>query len=731
MRPESSHQRGFTLIESLVGLGLLLIVMSAVLALYYSGIQAVGIARARITAIALANEQLELVRNLPYSQIGTTTGWPTGSLLATKTIDQNGLRFTVTTYPKYVDDPFDGNALGTIAGKPVDTQPSDYKLVEIRVCWSHYPCLKPVSVSSTISSLRAEGDDGTGSLFIQTLNAGGLSTGQATVTVTNASTTPAINITSSTDINGILLLSSLPPAQDTYHITITKAGFNDDYTLAPTAQNPNPTKKDASVFANQVTPLTFFVDRTANLALLTVDSSCVPIPNVPFSLRGTILDGANPDVFRYDSDLTTNALGRIDLPNLHWDTYTQTIDPAAGFDVTGTTISQPFSVLPESDQTVYIHLGPDEPNSLMVTVRESGTLVPLSDATVRLENFSGYDTTQSTGQGTFEQQNWVGGDGQIDFADSTKYFSQDGNLDTSQPNSITLLRDTAARSQTETFESDLYEDYGATTADWNTGLGIAQLKSTFGVYDASGLIQTLTLNTDSGEISDATLTVNENLNGQAIAYELSADGGLTYDAVTPGSSHTFTNPGRDLRLRATLTTSSSLISPELLDFTVQYSLLTYRPNGSLISSTINLGPDAVFNSLQWLPTSQPPATGTDSLKIQVATNTDQASWIFVGPDGTAATAYSTSGDTLWSGHTGDQYLRYKVILSTVDPAQSPALSSVSLIHSAGCVPPGQTYFAPLAPGSYQITVDRPGYSQYINSVEINGDSIATVDLAIP
>ncbi len=718
--------KGFTLVETVVGLGLLLIVMGAVLGLYYSSVQAIGVARARITAISLANEQLELARNLPYAQVGTTTGWPSGALQASRDVTRNGLRFTITTNPKYVDDPFDGNALGTIPNKPADTQPSDYKLVEVRVCWSTYPCLKPVAVSTSIVPKGVEAADGTGSLYIKALDANGLPVGQATVRVTNTTTVPVINITSSTDNDGNLLLSSLPPALSTYHIEVEKNGYNDDYTLPVSGGNPNPVRPDTSVVASSVTALTFFVDHLASLGIRTVDQSCSPIPNVDFSLRGQLLDGT-PSVYRYDQLLSTNAFGILDLTDLHWDTYTLTLNAALGYDIAGTTISQPFSILPGSDQTVYLHLAPAADHTLLVTVRDSGTQVPLSDATVRVENFSGYDETKTTGKGTISQSDWSGGSGQNDFSDTTRFFAQDGNLDTSQPNLLRLSVDTSTENVSEDFSTDAQTDYAATTADWNTALGLGQLQESFGTYDPTGILQTLGL-TNSGIIRSATLHAAEELNGQTITYELSVDGGATFELVTNNVLHTFASPGTDLRLRANLATSDTAVTPQLLGFTLDLGIDVYRSSGELTSSTMNLGPGTAFDALQWLPLAQPPEAGDPSVAFQIATNTDQATWNFVGPDGTAGTFYTTSGDTIWSGHAGDQYLRYRVTLSTADPRFSPTVTNISILHSSGCVPPGQSFFSPLNAETYQITVNRAGYEEYINSIPVSGDTSVVIDV---
>src|SRR5690606_13925038 len=84
--------------------------------------------RARISAKHLAQEKMELIRNLPYDEIGTQGGIPSGSLLQNESIQQNGLNFNVKTDIIYIDDPFDDTS-------PDDLLPTDYKRVRVDVSW--------------------------------------------------------------------------------------------------------------------------------------------------------------------------------------------------------------------------------------------------------------------------------------------------------------------------------------------------------------------------------------------------------------------------------------------------------------------------------------------------------------------------------------------------------------------------------------------------------------------
>ena len=122
-----SDNRGFSLVELLVGVAVLSVVAVAVYNSYSGIFKIVYDSRAKLDAVDLANEQLEIARNLPYSQVGIAGGIPTGTMAHLQTVTRDSATFTVTTTVRNIEDPFDG----TLGGAPNDTSPADYKLVEV------------------------------------------------------------------------------------------------------------------------------------------------------------------------------------------------------------------------------------------------------------------------------------------------------------------------------------------------------------------------------------------------------------------------------------------------------------------------------------------------------------------------------------------------------------------------------------------------------------------------
>jgi hypothetical protein len=108
--------------------------------------------------------------------------------------------------------------------------------------------------------------------------------------------------------------------------------------------------------------------------------------------------------------------------------------------------------------------------------------------------------------------------------------------------------------------------------------------------------------------------------------------------------------------------------------------LTY-PNPGTFTSAVKdsgavTGTTPTWTTLSW--TATVPANTT--VKFQAAGSSSAAGpFTFVGPDGTAATFFTTSGASL-SQFNGKRYLQYKAFLSTTDTNVTPTLSDVTLCY---------------------------------------------------
>lgn len=581
------ESRGFSLVEVVFAATIFAVVAMAVFQGFISVNALISASRDKVTATDLMNSEFELIRNLSYADVGLTTGLPHGVLQATTTVTIDGKQFDVTRVIRDIDDPFDG----TIGGSPNDLSPADYKLVEVRVYCNN--CKNPLdfSASAHIAPKNLETTSTNGALFINVFDANGQPVPQAQVHVENQ--TLGVSFDDETNNDGLLAIVNAPPAQNSYRIIASKSGFTTDRTYATSTENPNPLKLDATVLLQQLTQTSFIIDRTSIINLRTMDSLCVPVPNVQVQVDGTKLIGASPNVYKWTGTGTTNGSGIKVFSGIEWDVYSlKTI----GSYLAGTNPISPVSILPNSTQNIDLVISPELPSFLLVNVKDASTGLPLSGANVTLSR-PGFNQSLIADQGFFKQTDWSGGAGQMNFVDPQKYHSSDGNIDTGAPD---------------------------------------------------------------GELK----LVN--------------------------------------------------------------SLGSFVSSGEITSSIFDTGTSSNWSRVDILPTDQPPEAGANPVKFQIATspdNTATTTWNFLGPDGTAGTFYTISNNTINAVHDGDQYLKYKMFLSTSDPNFTPNVSDFAVSFSSSCIPPGQALFFGLANHpDYTLDVSASGFiPQTINPVNVNSD----------
>jgi len=592
---KKKYSSGFSLIELLVGIAVLTIIATSLYRGYANALQVVRVARLKTLSVTLANEQFEIIRNLPYSDVGLINGIPAGKIQRFQNLVRDGVTFNATTTIRNAEDPFDGLATGTV---PIDTAPNDYKQVAIEIgCSLCIPKFQPLEFTVTIAPKDLETATNEGSLFVKVFDSAGAAIPDAVVTITNASNSPQTNILDNTNVNGMYQLVGVPPGSINYSINVTKNGYSTDRTYAINSfGSSTPINPHKTVATTQVTQASFAIDRVSTLNIASVNTTCVPTASVPYTIAGAKLIASAPSVVKYSQSRNTGATGVDLITGLEWDTYTILSTDSTRY-VSGTIPLLPISVSPNSSGTVTFIMAAKNLSALLVTVKDANTLLPLSGVSVRLTK-SGFDDSRTTGQGYWRQADWSGGSGQSTWAGESMYASSDGNLDT-------------------------------TTA------GSLKLQTLFGSY------------------------VND---------------------------------------------------------------------GYLISSTFDTGTTSSFYNLTWQPQSQPPATGATPVRFQIASNNDNSTWNYTGPDGTTATYYTSSNQTVSSDHNGHRYVRYKVFLHTDDSAVTPTLSEFALTFSSQCAPPGQVFLDNLSSGTYTVDVTKSGYQNNTTTVSVPTNGYASTSV---
>lgn len=522
---------GFTLIEVLIVIGLFAVISYTIYMAYYNVLEAVDRNQLRFEAISALESEIEVVRNMAFEDVGIVNGYPIGKLLAQKAVQSGDNNFTINSFVRNVDDGFDG----TLGGAPSDTAPADYKIVELEISCSNCRNFVPLSLTTTVAPKGLESASQNGSLFIEVFDAYGKSISGANVSVLNASTTPTITINDITNVNGMLQLVDIPTSTSAYEIAVSKPGYSSDRTYPRNdPPNPNPAKPHATVAQQQITSVSFSIDKISMVNLSTIDKMCAVAPNVDFLQEGTKLIGVTPDVLKYSTTSQTNASGQKTISNLEWDNY-QFINLDSVYDLMGSLPLLPLTINPDTTTNLKMIMTPKNPLSILITVTDENDQ-PFNDVSVNLTK-TNFDETLFTGRNNFSQSDWSG----------ANFFSQSGAIDAeSLPGEIKLnfVAGKYATSTTEWLVSNSF-DLGTSTAK-------------FYQIDWQPDVQPVQAGPDSLKFQIA--TNNDNLNWNFIG----PDGtDLTFYNATGTQLNVIHDNNRYLRYKAFMKTEDENTTPSL------------------------------------------------------------------------------------------------------------------------------------------------------------------------
>ncbi len=413
------HKRGFTLMETVVALGIFTIFVMGVYGSIQLSFSLVYHSRVRIVETALLNEQLEIMHNVPFDSVGIVNGSPSGIFDHVTTTLRNGMLFEITRTIRNIDDPYDG----VIGGTPLDTVPTDYKFVQVEVRCASCGQIETVSMYTYISPKYLEGNPDHGALFVHIIDAYGNPVENASVHIIATSTNPSYNFIDTTDANGYLRIYDLATGTEKYSVEVYKSGYTTDMTQKTSSTNPNPTTPLVSIIQQSVSNLTLTIDHTSLLEIQTKNIQCTAVGNAQMTLKGTRVIGTNPEVFLINSTYTTNAAGTTGAVTLPWDNYGMLVSE---YDLIGTIPDVPMSLLPGSSEVAQLIVGPNTPRSLIVMAEYQGA--PIANATVTVTGPNGFSTTKTTGVGSISQTDWSLGSGHETFGEG-RGFSNGSGID--------------------------------------------------------------------------------------------------------------------------------------------------------------------------------------------------------------------------------------------------------------------------------------------------------------
>lgn len=556
---------GFTLAEMVVGSAVFAIIAVTVFQTYSTFINLVALGKYKILATDIVNEQFELVRNLKYADVGIIGSIPSGVLSTTTNVVKNGFTFTISRTIRNIDDPFDGQ----IGSTTNDLSPSDYKMVQIDVECSACKNFQPISVTGRVAPKNLETASNNGALFIKVFDASGNPVSGADVHVQNIATTSTIIIDDETNNSGMLQIVDTPPGVKAYRITVSKSGYSISRTYPVSSGNPNPISPDATVINQQVTQVSFVIDKLSSIKFSTLTAECLPVGSVPFTLSGAKLIGTSPDVFKFNGSYTTDVAGERELSSLEWDTFSLNLTSSSYY-LAGTNPPLPFSILPDSGNIVSMILTSASPSHLLVTVLDGATSLPVSGASVDLTK-SGFAGSALTGRGYLEQSDWSGGAGQTNFITINRYFSDDGNMEITSPSGDLKLKSSLG----------VYATSGVLTSSvFDTGTS-----SNFGNIFWSPISQPAQAGVGSVKFQVATAPDN---NASTTWDFIGPDGTAgTYYSVSDTAIDPGTSGDRYFRYKIFLSTIDSNYTPLLASVAVTFTSGCIPPGQTIFSDLTN------------------------------------------------------------------------------------------------------------------------------------------------
>ena len=444
---------GFSLIEIIITFTIFLILAGGIYFSYANMLEVISHTRTRTLAITLLNKQIEYIRNLKFDDVGIVGGYPVGLIPATQTLAYEGQQFSIAAFVRNIDDPFDGKT----GSSPNDTAPADYRLVELQATCPTCYNFAPVSITTLAAPQNLESSTKNGSLFIRVFDANGQMINNADVLVKNTSVSPNITINDATGNDGYLRLIDIPTSTSAYQVTVSKTGYSSSKTYLPgDSANPNPSQPHATVASQQVSGLSFSIDRLSEIDVRTQDQYCSAVPSVDFSQKGAKLIGIGPNVLKYNKTFSTDSSGLAYRTGLEWDTYSF-VGSDTGFDVAGSNPLVPLSINPNTTTSLKFLMEPVSTSSLLVTVTGTDGL-PVANANASIVK-SGFSESKNTGEKSMTKTNWQG----------TSYTSQDGNVETEAvAGQLTLTGGGVYPTSTNSYLISETLDFGTASISYNS-----------------------------------------------------------------------------------------------------------------------------------------------------------------------------------------------------------------------------------------------------------------------
>ncbi len=396
---ENIKKKGATLIEIVIAVGVLS--MMALIFAQTFALATVHIAdtRMRSGAVAVALQQMEQLRNLPYDAVAVVGGVPNGTINPDKQVSLGARTYRVLTDIRYSDDPDDG----TVGGVPADPVPTDYKNVRIEVMWGDASQNHRVHLASIFAPPGIEPSVDGGTIVLNIFDAEGTPLADATVQIHNTTTTPPIAVTVFSDATGRVLVPGAPAASN-YAITVSKDGYETVTTYPPYPESSfYPQDRHITVTQNALTTQSIESSILSDITLNVRNQFGDAVAHVALNIVGGRVLGTLPNgnaVYGFDHTMNSDGVGTLLLKDREAGTYTvNVVDTAYDLfvvDDATTTANNTMSIAQGTKPTITVVVMDVMKPSAIIHVKDLNDN-PIVNARVRLHNsVHGYDVVAQT-----------------------------------------------------------------------------------------------------------------------------------------------------------------------------------------------------------------------------------------------------------------------------------------------------------------------------------------------
>jgi len=380
------NEYGFTFADMLVGLTILSLTLMSIVPIFVLSAKVVASSEAELSAVNLANKELEKARSLGYDDVGTTAGNPAGVLNPDFDQGFNGKTFHIKTRVNWQDGEYDGVY-------PNDFDPRDYKKVVITVSWTGgLPANQEVKVSTLISRESKEQVAVGGNIETIAKDVEGNLLEDVHIQITTGPSSPINDWTNS---EGKAMFYLLDPSEEEGDYTVSAS--KDGWLVRPDDQN-----QTCTVILNQTRTIEFMMARPGNLEV---------------NLRDP---GGNLIEKNSRITLLSTELGRQEFTSKNGHFEISDLFPIS-YDITAWAASYqestPISIKITTGETTQIDitLTPKPTGGIHLTVYDESTGNPVSNAdVVFVNNETGDRTTGKTNNNGIYEDHFEAGDYEVE-----------------------------------------------------------------------------------------------------------------------------------------------------------------------------------------------------------------------------------------------------------------------------------------------------------------------------